>query len=73
MAATPFQSAILRLLAARRQAVGESYVAGGVALNQLLLAPRRSRDIDLFHDTEESLAATWADDRALLGENGSLA
>lgn len=70
MATTPFQSGILRLLAARRRAQGESYVAGGVALNQLLLAPRRSRDIDLFHDTEKSLAATWADDRALLGENG---
>jgi len=66
MAPTPFQSGILRLLAARRRAQGES----GVALNQLILAPRRSRDIDLFHDTEELLAATWADDRALLGENG---
>ena len=28
MAATPFQSGILRLLAARRRAAGESYVAG---------------------------------------------
>jgi hypothetical protein len=66
MAITPFQSGILTLLAARRLELGESYVAGGVALNQLLHAPRKSRDIDLFHDTEEALASTWAGDRALL-------
>lgn len=45
-------------------------MAGGVALNQLLFAARRSRDIDLFHDTEESLAATWAGDRTMLKANG---
>jgi len=70
MAVTPYQSGILKLLAARRREQGESYVAGGVALNQLLQAPRRSRDIDLFHDTEAALAATWAGDRALLTANG---
>ena len=70
MAITSFQSDILKLLAVRRRELGESYVAGGVALNQLLQAPRRSRDIDLFHDTEEALAATWAGDRALLTANG---
>lgn len=68
MAVTPFQAAVLRLLAVRRKASGESYVAGGVALNALLAAPRRSRDIDLFHDTGEALKWTWAADReALLG------
>jgi len=70
MAITSFQSGILRLLAARRREMGESYVAGGVALNQLLRTPRKSRDIDLFHDTEESLAASWAGDRALLTTSG---
>jgi len=70
MAISSFQSGILRLLAARRREMGESYVAGGVALNQLLQTPRKSRDIDLFHDTVESLAASWAGDRALLTANG---
>lgn len=70
MAITSFQSSILKLLAARRLELGESYVAGGVALNQLLQTPRRSRDIDLFHDTVVALASTWAGDRALLALNG---
>ncbi|MBK7975675.1 MAG: hypothetical protein IPK07_21140 [Deltaproteobacteria bacterium] len=68
MAVTPFQSGILRSLADQRRRRGESYVAGGVALNELLAAPRRSRDIDLFHDSETALAATWeADGEALRG------
>jgi hypothetical protein len=70
MAVTAFQSAILRLLAVRRKELGESYVAGGVALNQLISSARLSRDIDLFHDTEASLASTWAGDRDLLRANG---
>jgi len=70
MALTELQGSILRLLAALRRERGESYVAGGVALNTLLAAPRRSRDIDLFHDTEEALARTWAADRDLLSRNG---
>ena len=70
MAVTPFQCGILQRLARQRRERGESYVAGGVALNMLLAAPRRSRDIDLFHDTEAALAATWAADRALLETGG---
>ena len=70
MAVTRVQSDILRLLAKLRRERGESYVAGGVALNILLAAPRRSRDIDLFHDTEEALSKTWAADRQLLAGNG---
>jgi hypothetical protein len=66
MAATPYQCRILKLLAAQRKQRGESYVGGGVALNQLLSAPRLSRDIDLFHNSEEAVAATWAADSALL-------
>jgi hypothetical protein len=69
MAVTKFQSAILRLLADRRKALGESYVAGGVALNQLIASGRLSRDIDLFHDTEAALASSWAGDRELLRSN----
>ena len=70
MAITEFQRTVCRLLAATRIASGESYVAGGVALNELLAAPRRSRDIDLFHDTDEALDASWQADRKLLETNG---
>ncbi len=70
MAVTPFQAAILRLLASARKRRGDSYVAGGVALNALLSAPRVSRDIDLFHDTEQALAATWEMDRRTLAADG---
>ena len=70
MALTRLQSDILRRLAACRRERGESYVAGGVALNTLLAAPRKSRDIDLFHDTEEALSRTWAIDRELLTRGG---
>lgn len=70
MGITPIQRDICRLLAEGRKASGESYVAGGVALNELLRAPRRSRDIDVFHDSESALAASWARDRDLLGQNG---
>src|SRR5258706_9530673 len=59
VALTALQRSICQLLAASRLAAGESYVAGGVALNELLHAPRLSHDIDLFHDTDEALARTW--------------
>jgi len=66
VALTPFQRRICRLLADHRIASGESYVAGGVALNELTGAPRRSNDIDLFHDADEALEASWEADRELL-------
>ena len=65
MALTEFQRDILRLLAPSRLE-RESYVAGGVALNTQLLAPRRSRDIDLFHDTIEAVAKPPLRDSDLL-------
>jgi hypothetical protein len=70
MALTALQRAICRLIAANRKRQGEAYVAGGVALNALLAASRLSRDIDLFHDTQEALQATWDADRHLLTEAG---
>ncbi len=70
MAITEFQRVICRLLAQSRIEQGDSYVAGGVALNTLIGAPRVSRDIDLFHDTREALAATWDSDRKRLLETG---
>lgn len=70
MAVTSFQSGVLKLLAQNRRALGESYVAGGVALNLLLDACRRSRDIDLFHDTETALREAWRIDRERLVDAG---
>lgn len=70
MALTELQRSLCRLIADNRIASGESYVAGGAALNQLIGAARISRDIDLFHDTDAALAATWDLDRRLLLEHG---
>ncbi len=58
MALTDLQRRICRLLAANRVASGESYVAGGTALNEVIGATRISRDVDLFHDTDEALLVT---------------
>jgi hypothetical protein len=66
MALSDFQRSVCRLLADSRLASGEQYVAGGLALNAMLAGTRVSRDIDLFHDTDEALAASSeADQRAL--------
>lgn len=70
MALTDFQRTLCRLISASRIEAGESYVAGGAALNVVLDAPRLSRDIDLFHDSDEALAATWASDRNLITGSG---
>ena len=53
MPITRLQTELLELLAARRDA--ESFVAGGVPINQD--GPRFSSDIDIFHDREERVAA----------------
>ncbi len=66
MALTPLQQRVCRLLADQRKQSGESYVAGGGALNEHLGGTRKSRDIDLFHDTEAALVATWPKDRETL-------
>ena len=66
LALTPFQRGVCRLLADTRIRSGESYVAGGAALNEVLHASRVSRDLDLFHDTEAALEAAWQADRAAL-------
>lgn len=70
MALTPFQRTICRLIAENRIESGESYVAGGVALNVVTGARRISRDIDLFHDTDAALEATWEADRRLIERHG---
>lgn len=70
MALTEFQRTVCRLIARQRRESGESYVAGGVALNTLTGATRISRDIDLFHDTAAAVAASWDADRELLEGHG---
>jgi hypothetical protein len=70
MALTPLQQRICRLLADTRKRSGQSYVAGGVALNQLLGGSRQSEDIDLFHDTQAALSSALREDRATLLADG---
>lgn len=70
MALTAFQEEVCRLIARNRVSSGESYIAGGVALNMALDAPRLSRDIDIFHDSSEALQVSWEQDRILLEKNG---
>jgi len=70
MALTDYQRIVCRLLADHRIASGESYVAGGVALNEVMAGGRVSRDIDLFHDTDEALEVSWQTDRSLLEAQG---
>lgn len=45
-------------------------MAGGVALNAALSGSRLSQDVDLFHDTDSALDASWTADRALLLHEG---
>ena len=49
-----FDREVLRLLAANRNP--DSFVAGVTVLHQSPDSPRSSRDVDLFHDTLESLS-----------------
>lgn len=70
MALTDLQRSVCRLLARNRIESGESYVAGGAALNEWISAARVSRDIDVFHDTDEALQSTWDADRRLLEAEG---
>jgi len=70
MALTAFQRQICHLLAARRRAGGDSYVAGGVALSVALDTQRLSRDLDLFHDSAEAVAAASDDDVRTLEAHG---
>lgn len=70
MALTSFQRHVCRLLADRRRASGESYIAGGVALTEALATQRLSRDVDIFHDTTEAVSQSWDADRRLLEAAG---
>lgn len=69
MALSPFQIEVCQLLARGRTAPG-AYLAGGSALGTWLDTPRQSRDFDLFHDTLESLEATFESDERTLQAGG---
>lgn len=60
MAVTAFQAEVLRIMAKNRVANGETYVAGGLALNHLLHRPRVSNDIDVFNGLDAQLAEAIA-------------
>ena len=70
MALTPFQRDVCRLLADGRRRAGDSYGAGGAALNAALRTPRLSGDVDFFHDTADAVARAWDRDRAALEAAG---
>ena len=63
-----FEKTILRLLAANRNP--ESFVAGATVLLRDENSHRRSQDIDLFHDTAESLKIASEVDCAVLEKRG---
>jgi hypothetical protein len=66
MALTELQKRVMRRLSANRSET--SYLAGGVILN--LDWPRRSDDIDIFHDTDEAVSAAALKDIADLESAG---
>lgn len=66
MALTGFQKRVANTIAENRRRSGESYVAGGTALNALIDAPRLSEDLDIFHDTEEAVQVQFEMDVAVL-------
>jgi len=66
MALSRLQSNVLRVLAKNRSET--SYRAGGLILNSAW--PRRSDDIDIFHDTDEELTEAAKADLATLDTAG---
>lgn len=64
MPLTEIQNKIARLLAKNRSP--ESYLAGGAAMHIEPQSKRYSNDLDYFHDSEERVAAAFAEDRGTL-------
>ncbi len=65
-----FERKVLQLLSANRNP--ESYVAGATVFLRRDDSLRQSQDIDVFHDTPESLMRAAEQDAALLEQNGYL-
>ena len=70
MAVTSFQAEILKRIARLRVSGGETYIAGGLALNHQLKRPRLSSDIDVFNNTYEALVKASDDDCRMLRDAG---
>ncbi len=68
MPLTGIQIDILALLAGNRSE--ESHLAGAAAIHMASASPRRSGDLDLFHDREEAVAAAFGADSRVLEERG---
>jgi hypothetical protein len=64
----PFESEVLRLIAANRSP--ESFVGGATVLHRDPQSPRNSQDVDVFHDAEASLAESARRDVDLLRASG---
>ena len=63
-----FEREVLRVIAANRNP--DSFVGGATVLNQSANTPRTSEDIDVFHDTQESLKLSMQADVTTLGAAG---
>jgi hypothetical protein len=63
-----FEKSILRLLAVNRNP--ESYIAGATVFLRREDSLRQSQDIDVFHDTVQSLQQAARQDTAVLEQNG---
>jgi hypothetical protein len=63
-----FEKSILRLLAVNRNP--ESYIAGATVFLRREDSVRQSQDIDVFHDTVQSLQQAASLDAAVLTQNG---
>ena len=70
MAVTAFQSEVLKRIARSRIDGGETYIAGGLALNHLLGRPRVSSDIDVFNSNYSALERAADHDCAVLQAAG---
>lgn len=63
-----FEREVLRLIAANRNP--DSFLGGATVLHQAAGSPRSSRDVDVFHDTTESLEQSSERDMATLRNAG---
>lgn len=68
MPLTELQKLILKLLAQNRSP--DSYVGGASVIHRSPLSPRFSEDLDLFHDSEDSVAKSAEFDAVVLRKNG---
>lgn len=68
MPLTKVQREVLSALSEQRSA--SSHLAGATGLLMSSRSPRRSQDVDLFHDTEQAVAMAFAADRMQLVARG---